>query len=262
MPIAVNLVRDQPHYRRDAFDAGLKRAGYKLVPPGAAGTPTREDVLVVWNRSASMGEAANKWEARGGTVLVAENGYAGKDKEGRQFYALAKHGHNGSGRWPVGIDGRWEALGIELQPWRKDGKHILIPAQRGIGSKTMASPHAWHGKAAGKLRTTQKRPVVVRAHPMGKKPAKPLAMDMAGAWCTFIWGSSVGVHSLIAGIPVVYDAPHFICEGCCTRGMGTIEAPMMDDARRLAAMQRMACGQWSVDELASGFPFDVLKGVA
>lgn len=260
MPIAVNMIRDQPHYRRDAFETGLKRAGYKLVsaPPGR---PTRDDVLVVWNRSAHMGAAADKWEAAGGTVLVAENGYAGQDKEGRQFYALAKHGHNGSGRWPV-VEGRWEALGIEMRPWCNAANgHILIPAQRGIGSKTMASPHAWHGKAAGKLRATQRRPVVVRPHPHGKKPARPLEADLAGAWVTFIWGSSVGVRSLIAGIPVVYDAPHFICEGCCTRGMATVGAPMMDDTRRLAALQRMAAAQWSVDELASGEPFVLLKGV-
>lgn len=261
MPIAVNLIRDQPHYRRDAFDAGLKRAGYSLAQPGAH-PKGPADVLCVWNRSGPMEAAAGAWEARGGTVLVAENGYAGKDKEDRQFYALAKHGHNGSGNWVTGDGSRWAALGIELQPWRKDGKHILVPAQRGIGSKTMASPHGWHGKVSGKLRASQKRPVVVRPHPMGKKPATPLSQDLHGAWVTFIWGSAAGVHSLIAGVPVVYDAPHFICEDCCTRGMATIENPMMDDAKRLAAMWDMAWAQWSVDELASGLPFDLLKGVA
>lgn len=97
---------------------------------------------------------------------------------------------------------------------------------------------------------------------MGKKPATPLEHDLRGAWVTFIWGSAAGVHSLIHGVPVVYDAPHFICEMACTRGMGTIETPMMDDNRRLAAMRRMACAQWSVDELASGEPFVLLREVA
>lgn len=261
MPIAVNLIRDQPHYRRDAFDAGLKKVGYTLREPGAK-PRDRSDVLCVWNRASSMGQAADSWERAGGTVLVAENGYCGKDPAGLQYYALAKHGHNGSGVWYIQGEDRWAKLGIELHPWRNAASgHILIPAQRGIGSKTMASPHGWDRKAAVKLRTAQRRPVVIRAHPHGKKPAKPLSDDLRGAWCTFIWGSSVGVHSLIYGIPVVYDAPHFICEGCCTRGMATIGAPMMDEAARLAALQRMAWAQWSVAELASGEPFELLKGV-
>ena len=262
MPIAVNLIREQPHYRRDAFDAGLKRAGYKLQAPTAR-PGTKEDVLCVWNRSASMGSAADAWEARGGTVLVAENGYVGRDTAGRQFYALSKHGHNGSGSWPIGDASRWDELGIELKPWcAKEDGHILVPAQRGIGSRSMASPHGWHGKVSGKLRLSQKRPVVVRAHPMGKKPRVPLENELRGAWCTFTWGSAAAVHSLIFGIPVVYDAPHFICEGCCTKGMGSIAAPMMDDEKRLAAMRKMAWAQWSVAELESGEPFVHLREVA
>ena len=216
-------------------------------------------MLVIWNRYSDREVTADTWEKKGGTVLVAENGYVGADAQGRQYYALAKHGHNGSGTWPEGDGSRWAALGIELKPWRAQGEHVVVFGQRGIGSRTMASPPEWHTRAESRLRKATKRAVRVRPHP-GAPANDPAVVQntgalLAGAHAACIWSSANGVRALIEGVPVFHDAPRWICEAAAVRGIEKVEEPKMDDAARLGALERMAWAQWTVDEIASGEPF-------
>jgi hypothetical protein len=89
MPTAVLQIRKEPHYRRAAFESGLKRLGYtitdKVIHPAS-----KADLLITWN---IKNEAETTlFEQRGGTVIVAENGYL--QKVDKTYYALSVHGHN------------------------------------------------------------------------------------------------------------------------------------------------------------------------
>lgn len=212
-------------------------------------------MLVIWNKYGHYAMLAKQAERAGALVLVAENGYLGFDKDGHQHYALARNAHNGAGDWFVGGPERFEALGIELQPWQQ-GKHIAVRGQRGIGCSVMSSPPDWHGLVAKRLRSIIKREIVVHRHPgNGAVTDRSHEQYLQGAHALVIWSSSVGVKALVMGIPVFYEAPHWICAGAAVRGIANIEQPKIDDAARLAAMQRMAWAQWSVAELATGEPF-------
>jgi hypothetical protein len=249
---AWNLTRADMHYRHEVFSAGLRAAGYDVRSGAPEAKPG--NLLLIWNRYGAYHDQASSFERGGGTVVVAENGYLGKDADGNQFYALARGGHNGSGQWYVGGPERFAALGIELKPWRTDGNHILVCGQRGIGSPTMASPPNWHEGAAERLRKQTKRPIKIRTHPGNKEAAVPLSADLAGAWACAIWSSSSGIQALVAGIPVLFDAPHWVCAPAGGT-LASVESPPMDDAARLTAMQRMAWGQWTLDDITSGEPF-------
>jgi hypothetical protein len=251
--LAVITVRREPHYRREAFEAGLRRAGYTLADNGKPTGP--RDLLVQWNRKPREEERARHWEQAGGTVLVTENGYIGKDAEGRQNYALSAHAHNGAGWFPVTDEDRFAALNITPQPWRTSGNHLLVCAQRGIGSKQMASPPDWHISAKAQLLRTSARRVMVRLHPGNQPPKTRLEDDLDGAWAGVIWSSGSGVKALIEGYPVFYDAPRWICEGAAVKGLDDIDQPVLSDELRLAAFQRMAHGQWFISEIESGEPF-------
>lgn len=256
--LACVRIRPQPHYRREAFELGLRRAGFLIGDAHDAETitPGRQDILVAWNRT----PVEQAWEQRGGRVIVAENGYCGQDAEGHQLYALALHGHNGSGKWPQGGPERWAALGLELKPWRQGGEHIVIRGQRGIGASSMASPPQWHVTASRDLmRLAPHRRQVIQEHP-GKPACDPrVAADiieaLRGAHAMCIWSSAAGVRALLEGVPVFYAAPHWICEDAAVRGVGNVERPKTDDAARLAALQRLAWAQWSTAEIATGEPF-------
>lgn len=257
--IAICRIREQPHYRRDAFVNGLRRAGYSLVESGRPSGP--QDLLVIWNRYGANEVAADAWEGLGGTVIVCENGYAGVDDQGRQHYAMAAHGHNGSGWFPVGDEDRLAKLGIELHPWRVGGDHILVCAQRGIGSREMASPQNWHAMAVQRLRKVTDRPIKVRLHPGNQAPAVPLTDDLRDAWACVIWSSGCGVQALITGVPVYYDAPHWICEDGVRR-VNDFGAVVVDGGWRRRALQKMAWGQRSVAEIESGEPFVTFREAA
>lgn len=254
------LIREQPHYRRDAFLAGLRKLGYDI---GQHAHPhSRDDLLIIWNRYSTFADRADSWEAQGGTVLVAENGYVGADKNGHQLYALAIHGHNGSGDWPIGAEDRFAKLDIELQPWQNnDSGPFLICGQRGIGSRLMASPPNWHNKAKNEL---NKYPTKVRLHPGNAPPTTPLGADLAGAKACVIWSSSSGVKALVKGHPVIYDAPYWICQDAAVTLKQFIEQPALlkDDSARLKAMHKMAWAQWTIEEIETGEPFKYLIGVA
>ncbi len=251
--LAICTVRTDAHYRREVFCAGLKRAGYTLAD---FGTPSsKRDLLIIWNRYGLNESRADNWEASGGTVLVAENGYIGKDSTGWQYYALAIHGHNGSGWWPTFTDNRFDLLGIELQPWiTRDGVD-LVCGQRGIGSRTMKSPPNWDRNVVPRIPQPSK--FRIRPHPGNLPAPTTVEQDLEAARRCIIWSSSSGVKALAMGIPVRYDAPHWICSVAATRVGET--ADRTDNERRAYAMRRAASAQFSSAELESGFPFVVYR---
>lgn len=253
MKVARVLIRPEPYYRRSAVEAGLKALGFNVTSQDhviSAG-----DVAVVWGRKRGADDdLCARYEQRGGKVLVLENGYL--QRVDKTMYAVSLSQHHTGG--PVGTEDRFSLLGFEPQPWQHvEAGHMLVCGQRGIGSPVMASPPQWAEKMA---KTLEKRwPTKVRLHPGNHAPKVPIEQDLAGARACVVWSSNAGVRALVAGYPVVYHSPHWICaEGAC-RGVNVLG---FGDASRAAALQRMAHSQWSVAEIESGEPFARLLGVA
>ncbi len=269
MPRAWNLLRDRPWYRRAAFSEGLRAAGFE-VSERAPVDPKAGDVLVIWNRYGSGHELATRFEAQGGTVLVAENGYLGRGGSSPKFdvhpggpkpehyYAIAVGGHNGQGGWPDGGPERWEALGIELRPWRADGGHVLVCPNRSFGVPGRIMPPDWAEATAKRLRRETQREVRVRAHPGNDAPRRPLAADLEGAWAAVVWSSGAGLHALLAGIPTFVASGWWICKAAAA--LGAIDAPETPD--RMPSFRRLAWAQWRVDEIQKGEPFARLLSAA
>jgi len=248
MSIAVLCIRPEPFYRRSAFTDGLKRLGYTIIhrqnPDPRDRPKSRDDLIVIWNKKRGHDEMmAHQWEKLGGTVIIAENGYL--QQTDKTYYALATHGHNGSGWSPVGTDDRFAKLGFAIKPPRDGGEYILVRDQRGIGSALMASPPGWGQKMVEVLKRHAPFPVRLMAHPGDKGKLEKDLAAMAGARSVVIWSSAIGVRALVEGVPVQHFAPHWICETWAKD--------------REAALQRMAHAQWHFDEIASGEPFARMK---
>jgi hypothetical protein len=258
MPLAYNLTRREVHYRHECFSKGLAHAGYQVhttrpekCNPG--------DVLLIWNRYGEYHDLAVKFEKLGGTVVVAENGYLGKDENGQQRYALARHAHNGRGQWEIGGPERFAELGIELQPWREAGDHILVCPNRSFGMPGMIMPPDWTNDVVRRLKKLTQREIRVRPHPGNSLPKKPLEDDLAGAHAVVIWASSAGVHALVAGIPVICESPYWICKEAGDV-IESIERPAFwgRGRGRGEVLQELAWAQWTLAEIESGHAFDHL----
>ena len=249
---ALCLIRPEPYYRRKSFEDGLRRVGFKLVNSLVPEGP--EDWLIIWNRKAGRDEAqADQWEALGGTVIVAENGYL--QKVDKTTYAISVHGHNGSGWFPVGDEDRFSKLGFALKPWRAGGTEIVIRGQRGIGSTLMASPPNWAEKIAHpEVRRLTSVPVRVIPHPGNHAPKVDPVRDLSYAFAMVIWCSSMGVLALVEGIPVFYAAPKWVCsEGGSV--LSKFPECNRNESHRVSALHHMSHGQWGFEEIAQGTPF-------
>ncbi|MGP1675904.1 MAG: hypothetical protein ACTS6J_01945 [Burkholderiales bacterium] len=261
---AWNLTRADMVYRHNSFSAGLKAAGFD-VQKGVPTDVKPDEVVLGWNRYGGIHDIATKTEKAGGIYICAENGYLAEgglsphDMSTRTVYALGRGWHNDSTAIREGPGDRWQALGIDLKPWRADGGHVLVCANRSFGAPDRMMPINWADDVAKRLAKLMKREIRIRPHPGNSPPVKPLVDDLAGAWTTVIWSSSAGVHSLIAGVPVICEAPYWICRGATFESFPAVGD--MDDfgtALRLSAMQRLAWGQWHLSEIESGYAFNCL----
>lgn len=255
------MVKRHVEARHDAFCAGFKATGYQVVLHEPRNDVRPGDVLAIWNRKSQHEIIADRFEAAGGTVLVAENGYIGRDACGQQYLALARHAHNGRGEWPSGGPERWQRLGVDLRPWRTDGQHILICPNRSFGMRGFIMPQGWAEETAKRLTQFTSRPVRIRPHPGHWKrlpvhPDETLRADLRNAWAVVVWASSAGVKALVAGIPVIRCAPWWIAASAAGHDLAQIETPPMPD--RLPAFQRLAWAQWTIAEIADGTAFRAL----
>lgn len=245
------LLRGGPDYRRDAFCEGLMAAGYKVSLQQNA-DPGKDDVLVIWNRYGYYDAIAKRYDRCGATVIVAENGWIGRDEAGHKVYAICFRHHNGAGWWREGPPGRFAKFGVEIAPWRADGEHILVLPQRGIGPPGVAMPQKWLQDVISRLRSKTNRKIVVRPHP-GAQKSDP---DFTGVWAAVTWGSGAGIKALAAGIPVFHEMPNWIGGLAAVRGIDDLENPFLGD--RMMMFERLAYAQWTLDEIRRGEPFRCL----
>jgi hypothetical protein len=255
---ALCVIRNEPSYRKEFFVEGLRRAGF-AISGNLGHKPNREDVLLVWNRHGAHDGFARRFESVGARVIVAENGWIGKDRGGHKLYALCLAHHNGAGTWRVGEADRWEAGGYSCRPWRAPtgSGHILVLPQRGIGERAISQPPGWTHDVVRRLRRVTGRPIRVREHPGRKLKLNdavlpPLNPDLEGAWACVTWGSGAGIKALVAGVPVFYEMPKWIGADAAKRGIAEIENPFLGD--RLPMLRRLCWAQWSAEEIATGEP--------
>jgi hypothetical protein len=239
------MIRPQPHYRRHAFESGLRAHGFTLEKRIA--NPAPGDCLVIWNRYGNYNREATRFESAGADVLVVENGYLGDG-----YYAIARNHHCGAGDWHVGGDR--DIKGVSLKPWRKGGEEIVILAQRGIGEPGVTQPHRWLNLALSKLKRIHRRPVRVRAHPGTNKDAVPLEEDLASAYAVVTWASSAALKAICDGIPAYHALMSWI--GAPAAQIKWNEKPYKGCRR--AFLRRIAWAQWEASEIEQGTPFKYL----
>lgn len=251
MPRAQCSLPDGPNYRKLAFVAGLRAAGYEVE--ARIGRPVPGDILVIWNRTASRELEALRFEYAGARVLVCENGYLGKEWRGLKWFAMAWGHHLGAGSWPAGGPERWDSWGVELAPWSTGGCETVILAQRGIGERGIASPPNWAQDVQRRIGGR------IRQHPGADAPAVPLPEDLKDAAAVVTFHSAAALKALILGFPVWYAFNRWIGARAARPLAEFGGEPKRDDADRLAMFQRLAWAMWNCDEVEDGTAFAHLR---
>lgn len=257
MPVALSLIRDAPCYRASAFQEGLKACGYTVRN---VWTPylTDEDILVIWNRYGRWNEYAELAERNGVTVIVAENGYLGRDAAGGPWYALSLSKHNGAGKWPYSgcPAGQRPVRGapVACKPWRAAGDEIVLLPQRGIGSPGVAMPKMWAERTLQSLRKSYpKVKFRIREHP-GERACIPLEQDLDQTSAVVTWGSGAALKALTMGIPVFHEFDKWIGAPACNHLRDFPERYCNDDDRQWM-FERLSWAHWKLEEISSGYAF-------
>lgn len=255
---ATLLVRNLPHYRRDAFASGLRNRGFR-VHFGPQGRPDPGDVLVIWNRYGTGERLATEYARAGAAVVIAENAYL--DMHGtKKSFAVALDHHNGAGRWCVGDADRRRMLSAEVLAWRGDGTRgdVLLLPQRGIGPRGVAMPHDWIKSVERRLERAGlgDRRVRIRPHPGNAPAPRRLEDDLDGVGLCVTWASGAGVKTLLLGMPTLYEMEHWIGAPGGSRGVETLSAPRLGNRHEM--LRRLAWAQWTLEEVAAGVPFEHL----
>jgi hypothetical protein len=250
MRACVSRLPPSPHYRRDAFAAGLARCGYEITDDYSH--PSPGDVLVLWNRYFRDEVWARKYEDVGGKVLVTENAWLGPEAKPLHHFALCAGHHNGAGKWCVGETPR-PLDECTLAPWRERGDSILVLPQRGMGEPGIRQERQWLPSVLGRLARITRRPIVVRHHP-GPRPHPPI--DFTGHWAAVTWASGAAIKAIIAGCPVFYEFKDWIGGPAASFGLDNLEDPYLGTRRPM--LHRLSWAQWTADEIATGEPFKCL----
>ena len=252
------LVEQHHHGMRwsEAFAKGLRRHGFTM-------RDDRPDLLVMW--SARQQSMIADQLALGGEVCILECGYIGDRLEWAS--ASLGGGLNGRGRFgqPRDDGERFENIWGDLTPWKDPGGYALICGQiPGDMSVKGVNLGAVYRDAAEQCRSMGFEPVF-RPHPLGVRPPPPgvdvlegdLETALSGAAFVVSWNSNSGVDAALAGVPVVA-----LDQGSMAWEIAShhVAPPWRPDRRQWA--HALAWKQWTIDEMASGLTWDVLKHVA
>jgi len=241
---ALNLLRHRHGARFEAFQAGLKAAGFQVVDRLVR--PEPGDVAVMWNRYGGVDEQACHFQRHGAAVLVVENAPLGNDWRSGHWCSLAlNHVAMTGGEIRDGGPQRWDAWDVELPEFRTGGDETVILAQRGIGHSDVASPNDWAESVKRRIGGR------IRRHP-GLNAATPLAEDLKNAKQVITWSSAAAVQALALGIPVWHAHPNFVMAGAAQSLADWPLAPNRNEDSRLKAFRRLVWAMWTLDEVKTG----------
>lgn len=248
----------------------------------ALGLPHRShdldaDVAVIWSvvwagRMRANQEVWQRFRGQGRPVIVLEVGMLDRGHTWKMAVngtgAYAYHGH--------GLDlDRPRKLGIQAQPWRQSGDHILICAQRTDSLQWQAQPDisTWLTNLRDRVRLFSQRPLILRSHPRQRVPdiagfqiglprsvpdtydSFDLDRGMDHAWAVINHNSGPGVQAVLSGVPAFVDASS-LAAPVANLDLANIELPALPD--RGTWLIQLCHTEWRPEEIACGWPIERL----
>lgn len=223
------------------------------------------DVAIFYGLAGGLARLLADYRDSGRQAVYVDLGYWGRRKlsrwDGHHKLALnSRHPTAYFQRNPKGPT-RFRQFRIEIAPWRKRGRHILLI---GMSAKAAAAegfaPEEWERDTVRQLRALTDRRIIYRPKPNwdGAKPiegtewgrAPELLRDaLVGCHAVVTHHSNAAVDALLAGVPCV--CPDGVASLLSAHQLADIENPPTPDGREQWAWD-LAWTQWSVEEIERG----------
>lgn len=159
---------------------------------------------------------------------------------------------------------RFKALGIEVKPWKKDGRHIVVCPQSDHFMREVCGikggANSWLAETLVTIRANSDRPIIVREWSRDKTTIKQtLQADLQDAWALVTHMSAAANEALLEGVPTFVTT----FEGAAfykSSALGDINSPLYPDGREEWAAT-LAGQQWTLEEIENGTAKEMLCGM-
>lgn len=189
-------------------------------------------------------------EADGPFLLVDRCSFG--DPESWVSLVLGGHGRRGDHRVPAVRDGsRWELYGVDVQPWRTEGRRTVLCGQTETYSPEHGTLDMWYATVAARCTHFRAHPGAMEP-PTNSSPASLLPTTRSWDDCRLVvtLNSSVAIDTVLAGIPTVtMDAGAMAWD---VTGHDPDETHTPD---RTEWLHWLAWTQWTHDEIREGSPW-------
>lgn len=229
------------------------------------------DVILFYGLSDGLRRIFDDYRGAGRKALYVDLGYWGRRKRTRWdgYHKIALNDRHPTRYFQ---DKRHDAarfndLGITIQPWRPEGRHIIVA---GMSAKAAAAEglqaETWEKAAIAKLRSLTRRPIIYRPKPNWPGARRisgasmdcetPLEIALRDCHAVVARHSNVAVDALVAGVPVFCDAG--VASVLGSGRLANIETPLMPKGRAQWAYD-LAHVQYTMDEMANGVMWRYLE---
>lgn len=168
------------------------------------------------------------------------------------YYRLIKNGRH-THKTKDYDDDRWRKLGIEVQPWRTSGKHIVVvPMSSFVGEFEGIDPKVWLAEIVGQIANFTDREILIKP----KDSEQSLDATLANAHALVAYDSNAAVDAAIRGIPV-FTAADNAAFAVSSPFINNIETPEMPERQQW--LNNLAYQQFTHDEIKRGYARKVLN---
>lgn len=157
--------------------------------------------------------------------------------------------------------GRFDALGIDVEPVTKRGAYVLVTGRSAADAGTVGEPYGeWERAVCARLRAVTDRPIVLREKPRnpvidipGVRHDSGATCDEAirGAWAVLCRSGNIGADAVLHGVPVWAESgPGAVYSTFEPEGVDT--AWTLEPDMRRAALADIAAWNFTNEEMARG----------
>jgi hypothetical protein len=214
----------------------------KLIAAFIRGAPRNARGFVFFGVKASNAMSLRSARRSGQPIYFLDNAYF--DGTRGQRFRATKDGPQISARRLDSDGKRFDALGLEIKPWRSgDDGYWLAVHQSDDHEFTCPGHRQWMAEALEDLSRT--RAVMQRAWSRDK-PAQAVTLPqaLAGAWGLVTHTSAAAVQAVLAGVQCIVSDQHALA------GMVCSDDPGLDERRRYLGV--LADHEFTVPELEDG----------
>ena len=176
---------------------------------------------------------------------------------------------------------------IVLQPWKTKGENVVLALQRPLDASLRGSNlkrarryFDWVIRTVNEIKSVSERDIIVRPNPASlantfeckwlealkaelaqhtiwRSPEIPFTAELDNAWTTVAFSSGASVDSVLFGVPAITYDPGSFAWDVTRHDCLDIETPYTPDREEWLA--RLACIDWSLEEMKSGLPWAKLR---